>query len=92
MVRRRTVADKAMVDAKKLIETWRDDLVEENYVGRPLVQDRLLALWGEVGDQGTAVVERWLAVTPHRSLFSAIELREMLDEVESVLDPSPLPA
>ena len=81
-----------MVDPKKLIETWRDDLTEDNYVGRPLVQDRLLALWGEVGDEGTRVVERWLAVTPHRSLFSATELREMLDEVESVLDGSPLPA
>ena len=81
-----------MVDPKKLIETWRDDLTEDNYVGRPLVQDRLLALWGEVGDEGTAVVERWLAVTPHRSLFSAAELREMLDEVEAHIDAAPVNA
>jgi hypothetical protein len=75
-----------MVDAKQLIELWRDDLAEDRYIGRPKVQDRLLGLWGEVGEAGTRVVEAWLAVTPHRELFSAEELREMLDEIETHLD------
>jgi hypothetical protein len=74
-----------MVDAKKLIETWRAELAERPYIGRPKVQDRLLSLWGEVGSDATAVVESWLSVTPHRELFSSDELREMLDEVESLL-------
>jgi hypothetical protein len=77
-----------MVDAKNLIRRWRDDLDGENYVGTPKVQDRLLSLWGEVGEDGTRVVEKWLAVTPHRNLFSAAELRDMLDEVEAMLDDS----
>ena len=77
-----------MVDAKKLIETWRDDLGAENFIGTPKVQDRLLELWGEVGTDGTRVIEEWLAVTPHRQLFSAQELRDMLDEVEKLLDDS----
>jgi hypothetical protein len=77
-----------MVDARALIENWRGDLDGENYIGRPKVQDRLLALWGEVGEDGTRVVEEWLAVTPHRELFSAEELRKMLDEVEAHLDES----
>jgi hypothetical protein len=77
-----------MVDAKELIERWRGDLDGQHYVGRPQVQDHLLALWGEVGEDGTRVVEEWLAVTPHRNLFSAEELREMLDEVEGLLEPS----
>ncbi len=81
-----------MVDAKKLIETWRDDLGDENYIGTPKVQDRLLELWGEVGEDGTRVVEQWLSVTPHRQLFSAEELRAMLDEVEALLDSPPLNA
>ena len=75
-----------MVDAKNLIARWRDDLDGETYIGRPTVQDNLLALWGEVGDDGTRVVEEWLAVTPHRNLFSADELRRMLDEVERLVD------
>ena len=75
-----------MVDAKELIESWRSELNERPYIGRPKVQDRLLSLWGQVGDAGTAVVENWLAVTPHRELFSADELRKMLDEVESLVD------
>jgi hypothetical protein len=74
-----------MVDAKELIEYWRHELDERPYVGRPKVQDRLLTLWGQVGDAGTAVVEQWLAVTPHRELFSADELRKMLDELESLV-------
>jgi len=77
-----------MVNAKELIDSWRGDLDGQNYVGRPRVQDRLLSLWGEVGEDGTRVVEEWLAVTPHRELFSAEELRAMLDEVESLLDDS----
>lgn len=75
-----------MVDAKALIARWREELDDENYVGRPQVQDKLLSLWGEVGDGGTKVVEQWLAVTPHRNLFSADELRQMLDEVEQLAD------
>jgi hypothetical protein len=75
-----------MVDAKAVITKWREDLERETYVGRPKVQDYLLALWGEVGEDGTRVVERWLAVTPHRNLFSAEELRSMLDEVEELVD------
>lgn len=85
------VEHSAMVDAKNLIERWRDDLAGEKYVGRPKVQDRLLALWGDVGEDGTRVVEQWLAVTPHRELFSATELRAMLDEVEALLDSPPTP-
>jgi hypothetical protein len=81
-----------MVDAKKLIENWRKDLDERPYIGTPKVQNNLLALWGEVGDAGNAVVEQWLSVTRHRDLFSADELREMLDEVETYLDAPPLPA
>jgi hypothetical protein len=74
-----------MVDAKALITRWREELDGETYVDRPKVQDQLLALWGEVGDHGTKVVEHWLSVTPHRNLFSAEELRKMLDEVEEQL-------
>ncbi|MBA3653342.1 MAG: hypothetical protein H0W70_04035 [Actinobacteria bacterium] len=81
-----------MVDAKKLIKTWRDDLGERDYFGTPKVQDRLLGLWGEVGEAGTKVVEHWLSITPHRDLFSAEELRQMLDEVEALVDSTPLPA
>lgn len=87
-----TVEPETMVDAKKLIENWRNELAERPYIGRPKVQDNLLALWGEVGDAGTAVVEDWLSVTPHRELFSADELREMLDEVEALLDSPPVGA
>jgi hypothetical protein len=82
----------AMVDAKETIEQWRRDLDGESYVGTPKVQDRLLALWGDVGEQGTRVVEQWLAITPHRNLFSADELRAMLDEVDAILASPALPA
>ena len=75
-----------MVDAKALISKWREELDDEQYVARPEVQDKLLALWGEVGEGGTKVVEQWLAVTPHRNLFASGELRQMLDEVEQLVD------
>ena len=74
-----------MVDAKEQIARWRDELDGENYVGTPRVQDRLLALWGDVGDEATRVIEAWLALTPHRELFSAGELRAMLDEVDAMV-------
>jgi hypothetical protein len=88
----RIVVPETMVDAKKLIENWRKELADRPYIGRPKVQDRLLSLWGEVGGAGTAVVESWLSVTPHRELFSAEELREMLDEIETLLDSPPVGA
>jgi hypothetical protein len=81
-----------MVDAKKLIENVRKEIAERPYIGRPKVQDHLLSLWGEVGEAGTEVVETWLSVTPHRELFSADELRSMLDEVEALLDSPPVGA
>lgn len=81
-----------MVDAKQLIEQVRAELGKRPYLGRPKVQDHLLALWGEVGTAGNQVVEEWLAVTPHRELFSATELSKMLDEVEALLDAPPVGA
>jgi hypothetical protein len=81
-----------MVNAKELIARWRTELDGESYVGTPRVQDRLLALWGDVGENGTRVIEEWLALTPHRELFSAGELRAMLDEVDAIIESPPLPA
>jgi hypothetical protein len=88
----RTVEDSTMVDAKKLIENWRSELGDRPYIGRPKVQDQLLSLYGQVGDAGGQVVEEWLSITPHRELFSAEELRAMLDEVEALLDTPPVNA
>ena len=81
-----------MVDAKKLIENWRKELGDRPYIGTPKVQDHLLSLWGEVGEAGSKVVGTWLSITPHRELFSAEELRQMLDEVEALLDSPPVNA
>lgn len=71
-----------MVDTTDLISGWRLDLEGATYEGASRVQDRLLGLWGELGEAGTRLVEEWLTLTRHRNLFSADELRAMLDELE----------
>ena len=71
-----------MVDTTDLISSWRLDLDGATYEGASRVQDRLLGLWGELGEAGTRLVEEWLTLTRHRTLFSADELRDMLDELE----------
>ena len=71
-----------MVDTTDLIRSWRIDLEGATYEGASRVQDRLLGLWGELGEAGTRLVEEWLTLTRVRSLFSAEELRELLDELE----------
>ena len=73
-----------MVDTTDLITSWRADLEGATYEGASRVQDRLLGLWGELGEPGTALVERWLTLTRTRNLFSADELRELLDELETL--------
>ena len=72
-----------MVDTVDLISLWRSDLEGATYEGASRVQDRLLGLWGEVGEAGTKLVEEWLVLTRHRSLFSADELRGLLDQIEA---------
>lgn len=71
-----------MVATHDRISSWRIDLEGATYEGASRVQDRLLSLWGELGDPGTRLVEEWLTLTRHRSLFSADELRGLLDELE----------
>jgi hypothetical protein len=73
-----------MVDTTDLISSWRIDLEGATYEGASRVQDRLLGLWGELGEAGTKLVEEWLVLTRHRSLFSADELRALLDEIEGL--------
>ena len=72
-----------MVDTNNLISDWRSALEDSAYESASRVQDRLLGLWGEVGPAGTALVEEWLTVTRHRSMFSADELRALLDDLEA---------
>ena len=71
-----------MVDTTDLISSWRIDLEGATFEGASRVQDRLLGLWGDLGEAGTRLVEEWLTLTRHRNLFSADELRGMLDELE----------
>jgi len=71
-----------VVETNDLISSWRADLEGATYEGASRVQDRLLGLWGKVGEAATALVEQWLTVSRHRNLFSADELREFLDELE----------
>jgi hypothetical protein len=71
-----------MTDTGTIISDWRRELEGEQYVGATRAQDRLLALWGELGDAGTALVEQWLVISRDRQLFSAAELLRMLEELE----------
>jgi hypothetical protein len=71
-----------MVATHDLISSWRVDLEGATYEGASRVQDRLLGLWGELGEGGTRLVEEWLTLTRVRSLFSADELRGLLDQLE----------
>lgn len=71
-----------MVDTTDLITSWRIDLEGASFEGASRVMDRLLGLWGELGEAGTRLIEEWLTLTRHRNLFSADELRGMLDELE----------
>jgi len=71
-----------MVDRTDLISAWRIDLEGATFEGASRVMDRLLSLWGELSEPGTRLVEEWLTLTRHRNLFSAEELRAMLDELE----------
>jgi hypothetical protein len=73
-----------MVDTTDLVSSWRNDLEGGTYEGASRVQDRLLGLWGEVGEAGTALVEEWLVLTRHRSLFSVEELRGLLDALDAL--------
>jgi hypothetical protein len=72
-----------MVDTIDLLSGWRTDLEDATYESASRVQDRLLGLWGELGDAGTALVEEWLVLTRHRSLFSVDELRGLLDQLDA---------
>jgi hypothetical protein len=73
-----------MLDTNDLISSWRTDLEGATFEGASRVMDRLLGLWGELGEPGTRLVEEWLTLTRHRSLFSADELRGLLDELEAL--------
>jgi hypothetical protein len=73
-----------MVATHDLISSWRIDLEGATYEGASRVQDRLLGLWGELGEAGTRLVEEWLTLTRVRSLFSADELRGLLDQLETL--------
>ena len=73
-----------MVDTTDLISAWRIDLEGATYEGASRVQDRLLGLWCELGEAGTRLVEEWLTLTRVRSLFSADELRGLLDQLETL--------
>ena len=71
-----------MLETTDLIDSWRADLEGATFEGASRVMDRLLGLWGELGEAGTRLVEEWLTLTRHRNLFSADELRGLLDELE----------
>jgi len=73
-----------MVATTDLISAWRIDLEGATYEGASRVQDRLLGLWGELGEAGTRIVEEWLTLTRVRSMFSADELRGLLDQLETL--------
>ena len=68
-----------------LITDWRAALEGESYMSASRVQDRLLGLWGDVGQPGTALVEEWLTISRHRQLFSVDEIRAFLDQLEAVV-------
>ena len=72
--------------AEQLIADWRAVTKQGTYSSSSRVQDRLFDLYAEVRDQPAGrLVETWLSLTIERDLFSAVEILELLDQIQAQL-------
>jgi hypothetical protein len=77
-----TVAPASTDRLGSLVAEWRTDLTGQVSVSASGVQDRLLELWGQLGDgQGRAQVEGWLTETLGRHLYEVADIDARLDQL-----------
>lgn len=74
--------DAARID--ELVAEWKAELDGQVSVSASAVQDRLLDLWGHLGESDArARVERWLTETLVRQLYTVSDIDARLDQVLS---------
>ena len=68
--------------AVDVAEAWLRELADQVSVPASTVQDRLLDLWGALGEGPERVeVERWLTETLRRNLYSVSDINDRLESL-----------
>ena len=74
------------VDLQKQLERWRAETAERPLQSAERVQDRLLDLYGMLGETSVkADVQRWLTLTRERNFFEGKEIDDLLTSIEMEL-------
>jgi hypothetical protein len=74
-----TEAPDTMDRIEPFVTSWRAELAGQTSVPAAEVQDRLLDLWAELGDDGRRdMVEGWITETLSRHLYTVGDLEDRL--------------